>query len=75
MVRQAIKTEYKGPTNHRGARVIAKCDAGRLTHSWDHAADIAENHIKAAAMLKKQLGWAGDTKAGSIGSEYYHVFN
>jgi hypothetical protein len=28
---QAIQTRFLGPTNHRGARVVAWCDAGRAT--------------------------------------------
>lgn len=28
---QAIETRYHGPTNTRGARVSARCEAGRIT--------------------------------------------
>ena len=54
---QAIMTTFKGPTNHRGARIIARCQAKRITVPWDHALDVEGNHRAAARILAKQLGW------------------
>lgn len=31
---QAIVTKYLGPTNHRGARIVAKAQAGRKVYAW-----------------------------------------
>lgn len=54
---QAISTKYLGPTNHRGGRVKAKCQAGSVTVEWDHARGIEENHDAACRALLIKLGW------------------
>lgn len=62
--RQAITTRYLGPTDHRGARVVARCEAGRITVPWDHALDIFANHRAAALALARKLGWDGEHYVG-----------
>ena len=69
--RQAIQTAYLGPTNHRGGRVKASCDAGSITVEWDHALDIAENHQWAARALIAKLGWLGVWTGGSMFNRGY----
>jgi hypothetical protein len=54
---QAIETRYLGPTNFRGARVKALCEAGRVVVAWDDGLDVAGNHDVAARVLIKKLGW------------------
>lgn len=56
-MRQAITTKYLGATNHRGSRVVARAQAGRITIPWDDALDVAENHLKAATALAWKYGW------------------
>jgi len=56
---QAIQTRYLGPTNTRGSRIKAWCDAGSLTQSWDYAVNGDLNHVAAAAALQHKLGWVG----------------
>jgi len=56
--RQAITTSYRGPTDTHGSRVIARCEAKRITVPWDHALDAAKNHASAALLLHQQLGWS-----------------
>jgi hypothetical protein len=56
-MRQAIVTKYLGPTNHRGARIQAKAQAGRRTYSWDHGLDVNQNHTLAAQMFAAEYGW------------------
>jgi hypothetical protein len=63
---QAIFTAYHGPTNTRGSRVSAKCEAGRLSLPWDDALDSEGNHKAAAQALIKKLGW--DDRAWAFGS-------
>jgi hypothetical protein len=58
-MRQAITTRFLGPTNHRGSRVKARCQAGSLFWSWDHAHDPEQNHDDAANALARKLGWIG----------------
>lgn len=64
--RQAIVTRYYGPTNTRGSRVKATCDAGSLTVSWDYALDAPENHAAAVYALAHKLGWAGEWILGGM---------
>lgn len=54
---QAIVTKYLGPTDHKGARVKARCEAGSLIVSWDDAKDTEANHDHAAHLLADRLGW------------------
>jgi hypothetical protein len=75
---QAITTTYYGPTNHRGSRIIAKCDAGRRTYAWNYALDVPENHHAAAVAFATELDWLADRfriVSGSIdkGDRYAHV--
>lgn len=73
-MRQAISTKFLGPTNTRGARVVAKADAGSQTTSWDYAESVCRNHAKAAQALAEKLGWAGYWTGGSLpGSGYCFV--
>ena len=54
---QAIITKYLGPTNFRGSRVKATCQAGSVTLPWDDALDMEENHDRAANARSAKLGW------------------
>lgn len=54
---QAIQTKYHGPTNTRGSRLTAKCDAGQAWTHYDHALTGQENHAAAAAALLAKLQW------------------
>jgi hypothetical protein len=77
---QAIQTKFLGPTNHRGSRIKATCEAGSITVPWDHGADIDANHGYVAMMLAQKLGWTGDEygelKSGCLPNNagYAHVF-
>lgn len=63
---QAITTKYLGPTNYRGSRVVAKCQAKRLTVSWDDALNAEQNYNAAARMLAERLGWHGTWHGGAL---------
>ena len=72
MAYQAITTKYLGPTNHRGSRVKATCDAGSLTVPWDYALNVEDNHAAAVNALAAKLDWKGrwhlgGTKTGYVG--------
>jgi hypothetical protein len=54
---QAIVTTFLGPTNTKGSRVVAKCDAKRIVFAWDHGRGTTENHEAAARILLSVLGW------------------
>lgn len=63
---QAIVTKYIGPTNHRGSRVVASCQAGSLTMTWDDGIGANENHTSAARALASLLGWSGAWVGGGL---------
>lgn len=54
---QAIRTRYCAPTNTRGSRIAASCNAGRLVVDMEHEFGIEENHFLAAKLLAEKLGW------------------
>ena len=56
-MRQAIVTKYLGPTDRRGARVVAYANAGKLTAPWEDAWSIEDNHAYAARMLAERYEW------------------
>lgn len=65
-MRQAIVTKYLGPTDFRGSRVKASCQAGSMTVSWDDALGTDENHTTAAKALASKLGWHGTWHGGGL---------
>lgn len=73
---QAIKTQYFGATNTKGARIKATCDAGSVTVPWDYACSVATNHYFAARELQNKLGWDdyGPLAGGSLGHVFVWVF-
>ena len=56
---QAIVTKYLGPTNARGSRIKATCQAESVTIEWDTSLNSERNHIAAAKKLATKLGWDG----------------
>lgn len=58
---KAIRTEYKGPTNTQGSRIVAKCGTeGKkvsISVSYDHSIDMDKNHHLAARKLVEKLNW------------------
>lgn len=71
---QAITTKYHGPTNYRGSRITARCQARRLTVSWDHSLNSEQNHRAAAMALVKALGWEGTWVGGGLPDGRGNVF-
>lgn len=54
---QAITTYFLPPTNTRGARIVARADAGRKTYPWNHAEGPEANHRAAAELFARSFGW------------------
>lgn len=63
---QAITTKFIGPTNTRGSRVKATCQAKSRTTHWNHAENTDENHTRAARLLAEELGWSGRWVGGGL---------
>jgi len=73
-VRQAITTRYLGPTNNRGARVVARSASGhRFVMHWDDGLGQSENHAKAAMALAHRLQWHGRWSQGGTKDGYVFV--
>lgn len=66
---QAIRTRYHGPTNVRGSRFSAQCEAGRIYVPYDHSLSLSENHAAAARALADKLDWR---KTPLYGGEFQH---
>jgi hypothetical protein len=64
---KAITTKYLGPTNYRGARVVAKAEGGlRLAVAWDDTLGVDDNHTIAARMLAEKMEWCGQWCGGGL---------
>jgi hypothetical protein len=79
MVTQAIHVRFAGPTDFRGSRYIAKCQAGRKVWHSDHALNPSQNARKAAEALRDHLQWNtarhGDMAGGAMpDGSYVFVF-
>ena len=65
---QAIHTKYIGPTNTRGSRIKATCDAGSVTIPYPYELSGQACHRAAAEALAAKLGWDDqDYGAGLLG--------
>jgi|688.fasta_scaffold2260611_1 hypothetical protein len=72
----AIVTRYAGPTDTRGARILATWEMGRLSRPYFHALDEVENHRCAALDAFQRMGldmsWL-DMHSGPTDKGYAHV--
>ena len=76
---QAILTKYLGPTNNKGSRIKASCDAGSINIPYPYEFDIADAHKFAARQLTEKLKWKsecyGELITGQLPcGDYCHVF-
>lgn len=62
----AITTRYFGPTNTRGSRIKATCQAGSVTIPYDYSGNTDEVHTKAAKALAKKMEWRGHWYGGCL---------
>jgi hypothetical protein len=69
---QAIQTRFLGPTNNRGSRYKATCEAGTLTLESDHRLGSEENHVRVARALITKLGWFHDAARGDTYGEWFY---
>lgn len=72
--RQAITTSFRGPTDSHDTRIIARCEAKRITVRWDGHLDRAGNHAAAAIELMDQLGWSEKNDLVMGGTREGYVF-
>lgn len=56
----AIETRYLGPTNTKGARIVATAQTrNRIVIPWFSSLGHTENHARAAKALRSKLDWNG----------------
>lgn len=64
---QAIQTKYLGPTNYRGARIKARCEAGSITIDYPYEKNAGEDaHRVAADALMRKVGWSYRLVGGGL---------
>ena len=63
---QAIVTKFIAPTNTKGSRIKATCQAGSVILHWDHALNPEGNHAAAAEALLAKLEWNGNWISGQL---------
>jgi hypothetical protein len=72
---KAITTRYAGPTNSRGARIIATDEDGnRVTIPYPHELDRDDGHTKAALALCTKMEWSGSLVRGGSKGGYVFVW-
>ena len=69
---QAIQTKFLGPTDRRGSRYKATCEAGSLTLEGDQALGSEDNHVRVAHALITKLGWFHETDRGDTYGEWFY---
>ena len=76
---QAIETKYISPkyispTNTKGSRIRATCEAKSIIVNWDYDLCIEQNHRQAAKKLTHVLGWNVELSSGCLkNGNYVHV--
>lgn len=65
-MRPAIITKYVGPTNTRGARIMARTAVKTIYVPYRHRYDAPRNHLLAAKDLAEHLGWEGNWHSGTL---------
>ena len=58
-MRQAIVTKFHGPTNSKGSRIKASCEAGSIWFDYSYRHNSDQNHMLAVLALLRKLGWKG----------------
>jgi hypothetical protein len=70
---QAIQVKYLGPTNTKGSRYKATCQAGSLTLAANYSLNYETNCKAAAEALANKLGWHGKWFGGATEKDMVYV--
>lgn len=69
---KAIRTRYVGPTNTRGARIIASDgDRNSISISYPHSLNSDEGHELAAYLLMEKMQWTNRIIGGGFQRDMY----
>lgn len=61
---QAIETKYYGVTNTRGARIVARASAGKVSIPFPY--DAHDPHLEAAKALCVKFNWQNELIGGGL---------
>lgn len=79
----SIRTQYNGPTDSRGAVIVAKVvmtddNGGKVRHQrtvpYDHAHSGVNMHAVVATVLAATLGWTGDLACREVRGGTHYAF-
>lgn len=71
---QTITCKYLGPTNSKGARIKASCEAKSITVSRNYGTNVEGDYMRAAKELKLAMGWPGKMVGGHTKDGMVFVF-
>jgi hypothetical protein len=57
---QSIRTRHFGPSNVKGSRIQAKCEARTIYVAYDHALNLDQNHRAACRALLLAMNWTAE---------------
>lgn len=63
---QAILVRIVPRTEKHPTRMVASCDAGKITVTWNHDHYTGENAAIACRHLLAKLGWGGTWRGGRV---------
>lgn len=70
---RSITTEYRGPTDKLGTRIIVRSDKLRMIVACSNPSE--EDHMRAAKDFAIKHGWFGSWYGGALGSGYVFVLS
>lgn len=62
LIRQAIRTRFLPPTNFRGPRIVAHCQAIKITLSYNHELNPESNSAAACQELRTRMAKKNGSK-------------
>ena len=71
---QTITTKYHGPTDTKGSRISATCEAKRIYISYPYELSGSACHALAAKTLKDKMKWSGEMIGGDKKTGMVFVF-
>ena len=72
---KAIETHYLGPTNTKGARIVAHdMDNNRIVVDYTAALTLIKSYRAAAEALRDKMSWRGELVGGATKRGYTFVF-
>ena len=65
---QGLQTKFQPASETRGPRVLVRSYAKRKSYAWDYELSDLENHVTAAALFVRHMGWDESRKLIAGGS-------